>query len=120
MGASFVRPAAVSSLAGTLLRQAGNPRLSSPAWACAKCRRGQWSGQRSKGLRFSSTTANPGRTGAPPPPRSSRGRRVMLLAASGGAAMATILAFTDDIKQSYEAVERAGRVGGALVLCINE
>ncbi|CAK7565462.1 MAG: hypothetical protein SEPTF4163_003379 [Sporothrix epigloea] len=31
-----------------------------------------------------------------------------------------MLAFTDDIKQSYETVERTGRVAAALVLCIND
>lgn len=50
-----------------------------------------------------------------------------MLAATGGgvaAAAATVggslLAFGDDIKNSYEAMERTGRVAAALVLCIND
>ncbi|KAL1912929.1 hypothetical protein Sste5344_001016 [Sporothrix stenoceras] len=102
-------------------------RPSSQGWACAKCRRSQLNGQRnSAGFRFnssSSTTSNAkGGRGfpPPPPPRSPRGRRTILYAASGGAATATILAFTDDIKQSYETVERTGRVATALIVCIND
>lgn len=46
----------------------------------------------------------------------------MLLVASTGAAgvASTALAFTDEIRSSYEAVERTGRVVAALVICINE
>jgi aarF domain-containing kinase len=43
-----------------------------------------------------------------------------LLAAGGGVATAGVLAFTDDIKHSYEAAERTGRVAAALGICINE
>ncbi|VBB76106.1 Putative ABC transporter [Podospora comata] len=57
----------------------------------------------------------------------SRARRSAVLAATGGgvaAAAATVggslLAFGDDIKNSYEAMERTGRVAAALVLCIND
>jgi aarF domain-containing kinase len=45
------------------------------------------------------------------------------LFASGGvvaSAGASLLAFGDDIKTSYEATERAGRVAAALGICINE
>ncbi|CAK7227115.1 hypothetical protein SEUCBS140593_006469 [Sporothrix eucalyptigena] len=121
MKAPFMRPSAVASFAGALGRQTANPRLSLQSWACAKCRRGQLNGQRNTGFRFSSNSSTSGRTiPPPPPPRSSRARRTVLLTASGGAATATILAFTDDIKQSYETVERTGRVAAALVLCIND
>ncbi|OAA66613.1 ubiquinone biosynthesis protein [Niveomyces insectorum RCEF 264] len=44
----------------------------------------------------------------------------MILTASGGATTAAVLAFTDDIKQSYETVERTGRVAAALVVCIKD
>lgn len=44
----------------------------------------------------------------------------MILTASGGAAAAAVLAFGDDIKQSYEAAERIGRVAVALAVCIND
>ncbi len=42
------------------------------------------------------------------------------MAATGAAATGGLLAFTDDIKQNYETVERVGRVASALVICINE
>lgn len=45
---------------------------------------------------------------------------VVLLAAGGGAAATGVLAFTDDIKYSYDAAERTGRVAAALAICINE
>lgn len=46
----------------------------------------------------------------------------MLLLASAGAAgvASTALAFTDDIRNSYESVERTGRVVATLAICINE
>jgi aarF domain-containing kinase len=47
-----------------------------------------------------------------------RGR--VLLAATTGTLGFTALAFADDIKHSYKAVERTGRVVGTLFVCINE
>ncbi|PKS07785.1 hypothetical protein jhhlp_006393 [Lomentospora prolificans] len=47
-------------------------------------------------------------------------RRRILLASGGAATGATVLAFTDDIKASYETVERSGRVAVALAVCIND
>ncbi|CAI4215368.1 unnamed protein product [Parascedosporium putredinis] len=41
-------------------------------------------------------------------------RKRLLLASGGAATGATVLAFTDDIKTSYETVERSGRVAVAL------
>ncbi|CAK7270561.1 hypothetical protein SEPCBS57363_004165 [Sporothrix epigloea] len=113
----------MSSFTGAIRRPASSMRLSSQSWACARCRRGQWSGQHNTGFRFSSSSSSSGRAFPSPsslPPLSSRGRRAVFLTASGGAATATMLAFTDDIKQSYETVERTGRVAAALVLCIND
>ncbi|KAH7025794.1 ABC1 family-domain-containing protein [Microdochium trichocladiopsis] len=59
--------------------------------------------------------------------RSSRGsakygksRSTLYAAAATGATGAGLLAFTDDIKHSYEATERAGRVASALFICIND
>ncbi|UNI15834.1 hypothetical protein JDV02_002330 [Purpureocillium takamizusanense] len=53
--------------------------------------------------------------------RKGRSRRVLLLASTGAAGVAsTALAFTDDIKTSYEAAERTGRVVAALAICIND
>lgn len=97
---------------------------SRPSWTCSTCR-----SQRLPRVK-TTTAARPGsarayatsssghhQSGRVPP--GARGR-VTLLAAATGAAGAGVLAFTDDIKYSYEAVERAGRVAGGLTLCINE
>jgi aarF domain-containing kinase len=43
-----------------------------------------------------------------------------VLAAAGGAAGVGALAFTDDVKHAYKAIERTGRVAGTLAVCINE
>ena len=43
-----------------------------------------------------------------------------MIAAAGGAAGAGALAFTDDLKHGYHAMERTGRVMGTLAVCINE
>ncbi|KAF4125706.1 hypothetical protein GMORB2_0950 [Geosmithia morbida] len=51
----------------------------------------------------------------------SRNRRILVYASSGTAALgASTLAFTDDIKNGYESVERTGRVVAGLALCIND
>ncbi len=47
-----------------------------------------------------------------------RGR--VLMAAAGAGLGATTLTFTDDIKHSYETVERTGRVVSTLAVSINE
>lgn len=47
-------------------------------------------------------------------------RRGVWLFASVGAAGASVLAVADDVKATYEGVERAGRVASALFICINE
>lgn len=50
------------------------------------------------------------------------GKRTLLLASTTGAAAATagLFAFSDDIKYTYEAAERTGRVASALVKCVND
>jgi aarF domain-containing kinase len=48
-----------------------------------------------------------------------RKRRVML-AAAGGALGVTTVAFTDDVRHAYGAVERTGRVVSTLTVCIND
>ncbi|GAO14690.1 uncharacterized protein UV8b_04625 [Ustilaginoidea virens] len=51
----------------------------------------------------------------------SRSARVLLLSSAGAAGVAgTALAFTDEIKNSYDSVERTGRVVAALAMCIND
>jgi aarF domain-containing kinase len=52
-------------------------------------------------------------------PRSKRKGRV-LLAAAGGALGVTTVAFTDDVKHIFKAIERSGRVASTLAVCINE
>ncbi|KAG6005622.1 hypothetical protein E4U21_007810 [Claviceps maximensis] len=51
----------------------------------------------------------------------SRSRKTFLFASAGAAGIAgTALAFTDEIKNSYESVERTGRVVAVLAICIND
>jgi hypothetical protein len=45
---------------------------------------------------------------------------MVLFASTGAAAGVGVLAFTDNIKSGYDAVERSGRVLLGLGLCINE
>ncbi|PHH62317.1 hypothetical protein CDD81_7237 [Ophiocordyceps australis] len=91
-------------------------RPSSSIWTCLTCR-----GQLARGIgpvRSYSQGKGPrnrrhGRANQP--------KRALLLASAGAAGVAgTALAFTDDIKNSYEAVERTGRVAVALAICIND
>jgi aarF domain-containing kinase len=44
----------------------------------------------------------------------------VVLAAAGGALGVTAVAFTDDVKHAYGAIERSGRVASTLAVCINE
>ncbi|KAG5928701.1 hypothetical protein E4U42_000130 [Claviceps africana] len=51
----------------------------------------------------------------------SRSRKTFLFASAGAAGIAsTALAFTDEIKNSYDSVERTGRVVAVLAICIND
>jgi aarF domain-containing kinase len=43
-----------------------------------------------------------------------------VIAAAAGSAGLGALAFTDDLKHGYKAMERTGRVMGTLAVCINE
>jgi len=45
---------------------------------------------------------------------------VLIAAAATGGIGATALAFGDDVKHAYEAMERTGRVISTLAVCINE
>lgn len=47
-------------------------------------------------------------------------RNVLLIAVTGAFVIGTTLAFLDDIKHGYAAVQRSGRVAATLGLCINE
>ena len=80
-------------------------------WICCRCSKASTFTTRSQRAPFSSNT---------PRTRSRLGvRRVVVFAAAGGIG-AGALAFTDDIKHGYAAVERSGRVVSTLFICINE
>ena len=50
-----------------------------------------------------------------------KGKRILYASAGGTAALGLgALAFTDDFRHGYEAVERTGRVVATLFVCINE
>ncbi|KAH7326174.1 ABC1 family-domain-containing protein [Stachybotrys elegans] len=98
---------------------AGAARIGARSWTCSTCR-GQLmhaASSRFAGIRgfASGRTALP--RGAKQGPRS---RKVLLFASSGAAATVGVLAFTDNIKNGYETVERTGRVASALYLSISD
>ena len=68
------------------------------------------------GPRYSSGWANSSKQGRP----TGWNRRRIMFASGSAVTGATVLAFTDDIKASYETVERTGRVAVGLAVCINE
>ena len=79
-------------------------------WTCRKCLR--QSQRATRTLHQYSTRSNR----VPVPKKKGR----ILLAATTGTLGVTALAFSDDVKHSYKAVERTGRVVGTLFVCINE
>jgi aarF domain-containing kinase len=79
-------------------------------WICRQCL--HQSQRTTRSLREYSTRGNR----IPVPKKKGR----IFLAATTGALGVTALAFTDDVKHSYRAVERTGRVVGTLFVCINE
>ncbi|KAL6921736.1 hypothetical protein FSHL1_005704 [Fusarium sambucinum] len=94
-------------------------RIAARPWTCSTCR-----GQllRGKPLRyitsrnFASGKGSRGNNGQKSGPR-----RPLLYASAGvGTIGATAFALGDDIKNSYEAAERTGRVAAALAVCIND
>lgn len=95
-------------------------RLSS-GWTCSQCR------HPSPVSRLPFALPKPLRVhGAARPNATPRGRQnILLLAATGGGAAVAVagagfLAVTDNVSTSYEATQRAGRVGAALLICVNE
>jgi aarF domain-containing kinase len=94
-------------------------RIAARSWTCSTCRSQL---VRSKPFRDVSARGFASRRGS----RKNNGhksgpKRPLLYASAGvGTVGATALAFTDDIKNSYEAAERTGRVAVALAVCINE
>lgn len=94
-------------------------RVAARPWTCSTCRSQlvrskTFQNVRAKGFASgrSSRGANGRRTGP---------NRAVLYASAGAATVgATTFAFADDIKSSYEAAERTGRVAVALAVCIND
>lgn len=68
------------------------------------------------GRRHATTPSRPSIDSKASPPRSRR----YISAAGAILAGAGVAAVSDDAKHAYEATKRAGRVGGALILCIND
>jgi aarF domain-containing kinase len=93
--------------------------LSRGAWTCRQCllqSRGRQGGNQARGYARHSNIYGNGIWKSAKPKRSGR----VLVAAAGGALGVTAVAFTDDVKHAYEAVERTGRVVSTLAVCINE
>ena len=81
-------------------------------WTCRQCLQSQ----RRQVSSRSSTYAPPSRRAPRRRPRIG----VVVLAAAGGSFGVGALAFTDDVKHAYAAVQRTGRVVSTLAVCINE
>ncbi|PTB39049.1 uncharacterized protein TrAFT101_007073 [Trichoderma asperellum] len=96
-------------------------RIGNRTWTCSACR-GQLARTRPTrqiiARRFVSgrKSSSEGNGGA----KSGPNARLILFASTGAAAGTAALAFTDEIKNSYEAAERTGRVVAALAVCIND
>src|SRR6187402_901162 len=96
------------NLAASLARGDSNPMLKT--WTCRQCMlqtRGTKIPQFRGYARRSNGYARPRRKG-----------RVVLAAAAGGLGVSA-LAFGDDVKHAYGAMERTGRVISTLAVCIN-
>jgi aarF domain-containing kinase len=90
------------------------------SWTCRRClTQFQGTGARARQIRGFAERRNAygNRNGYSERPRR-KGR--VVLAAAGGALGVTAVAFTDDVKHAYGAIERSGRVASTLAVCINE
>jgi hypothetical protein len=94
-------------------------RLWSRQWTCARCR------NQLPGLK-NARPANTRRYGAfsgsyrRDAPRNGSRKAILWASAGTTGVTASVLAFGEEIKQSYEGAERTGRVAAALMVCINE
>ncbi|QPG96599.1 hypothetical protein C2857_004700 [Epichloe festucae Fl1] len=96
-------------------------RLSSRSWTCSTCRGQVTRIQPSPFLASRHLSSARGSSQRTSGNGGSRSRRALLFASAGAAGIAsTALAFTDEIKNSYDSVERTGRVVAALAICIND
>ncbi|KAM0429343.1 hypothetical protein ACHAPT_006558 [Fusarium lateritium] len=94
-------------------------RVAARPWTCSTCRSQLARSRPVQNVRakgFASGRASRGANG-----RRAGPSRAVLYASAGVATVgASTLAFTDDIKNGYEAAERTGRVAVALAVCIND
>ncbi|KAL2196145.1 ABC1 family-domain-containing protein [Corynascus similis CBS 632.67] len=89
------------------------------SWTCARCRtQGPRPILPRAPLSRRYGTTGPSFSSQPRP--KPRRRAAVLLATAGGGATAMLLSVGDDVKSSYEAIERSGRVVSTLVLCVND
>jgi aarF domain-containing kinase len=90
------------------------------SWTCRRClTQLPWTGARARQIRGFAERRNAYGNGNGYSERPRRKGRVVL-AAAGGALGVTAVAFTDDVKHAYGAIERSGRVASTLAVCINE
>ncbi|KAK4162613.1 ABC1 family-domain-containing protein [Cladorrhinum sp. PSN259] len=103
--------------------------FSTTSWKCARCRStSQLFPRQSLAYRTNNLissrqygTKNGGDGGSSSSKSRPRGKRTaILLATAGGGATAGLLAVGDDVKNTYEGMERTGRVVNALVLNVND
>ncbi|KAL2118528.1 hypothetical protein VTJ04DRAFT_8188 [Mycothermus thermophilus] len=98
------------------------PLAAGTGWTCARCR----SRLPTPNYQFSAAAFSRQYGGTPrsfprqKPKARPRRRAAVILAAAGGGAAAMLLSVGDDVKNTYEAMERSGRVVSALVLCVND
>ena len=96
---------------------AGSTRPISGGWTCRRCLLLEKRGMRQIASRGFAT----GRKGSRDwRSEGQRRKGVVLLASTGVGLGAAAAAFNDDIRHTYETVERSGRVVSALFICINE
>ncbi|KAK3365740.1 ABC1 family-domain-containing protein [Lasiosphaeria ovina] len=129
--------ASTSTLPALVARRLNSALGLGSGWTCASCRyrlpprrpttlprppsssSPYSSSSRPHSRQYSSAKPKSSPFALPKPPRPRR-RRAVLLAATGGAATVGLLAVGDDVRSAYEALERSGRVAGALIVCIND
>ena len=94
--------------------------FSATSWTCGRClTQLQGTGARARQIRGFAERRNAKGNGNGYSKKPRRNGRVVL-AAAGGAVGVTAVAFADDVKHAYGAIERSGRVASTLAVCINE
>ncbi|PMD27315.1 ABC1 family protein-like protein [Hyaloscypha hepaticicola] len=96
--------------------------VTSGAWTCRQClqqSRGSRIGDQIRGYARNSESKTYG-NGSQSAKSKSKKRRRVVFAAAGGALGVTAVALTDDVKHTYRAAERTGRVVSTLAVCIND